>query len=365
MKKVMYTLVLVAAANAVYAQGFLKKVKAKVTQAIEQPVVNQVPAGMGSGTVTNTSWTDPAKYGTLIKTFNSKEINDHMGGFDLWMPSVKVVNNQLQLQVADYSTTLYNLVNGQLVKAAGTPPDVNRNALKNGNESEMRSIDFTQHDVENAMLKKGPHVSGGMVPGKPMQSLTFNGKLVGNFMMFQIAHNADSSVVAVAGASISGGLKYSLVSSSGQTLALPAKAGALPLVSPDGKFSAAWIGQDNQAYVSNGTVVKTTPGVFPDKLWLRNTGNVFCMVDNHTTTLYKNGEVYRNFNTQLTPAQIFIGKDDKVICWGGDHGLYFSDGTVFENGSSPHKVIIDGKEVMVFLTVNLTSGQVYLCKHDL
>jgi len=53
------------------------------------------------------------------------------------------------------------------------------------------------------------------------------------------------------------------------------------------------------------------------------------------------------------------------MCWEGDHGLYFSDGTAFENGSSPHKVIIDGKEVMVFLAVNMTSGQIYLCKKEL
>jgi hypothetical protein len=363
MKKVIYTLLILAAANSANAQGFLKKIKAKVTQAIEQPVVNQVPAGMGSGTISNDKWTNPSVCGTVVKTFSNKEINDHMGGFDIWFPYVRVVNNQLQLQVADYSTVLYDYTSGKLVQA-GTPPNVDRNSLKNGNEKELRSVDFSVQDQTNAITKKGMHVSSGMIPGKPMQSLIFQGKPVGSFMMYQIAHNADSSVVAVAGASISKGLKYSLVSSSGQTLALPAKAGALPLVSPDGKVCAAWITQDNQAYISNGTVVKTT-NAFPEKVWLRNTGNIFSIMDGHGSTLYKNGEVYRAFDFQITPDQIFISKDDKSMCWMGDHGLYFSDGTAFENGSSPHKVIIDGKEVMVFLTVNMTSGQIYLCKKEL
>lgn len=364
MKKIIYTLLVLAAAVHTNAQGFLKKVKAKVTQAVTQPLANQLPAGIGSGTINNTKWTDPSVCGTVVKTFSKKEIEDHMGGFDIWFPYVRVVNNQLQLQVADYSTVLYDYTNGILVQA-GTPPNVDRNSLKNGNEYELRSIDFTQQDQTNAIMKKGPHLSSGMIPGKPLQTLTFKGKQVGpGFMMFQVAHNADSSVVAVAGASISGGLKYSLVSSTGQTLALPAKAGALPLVSPDGKVCAAWITQDNQAYISNGTVVKTI-NAFPEKVWLRNTGNIFSVMDGHGSTLYKNGEVYRAFDSQITPKQIFISRDDKNMCWEGDHGLYFSDGTAFENGSSPHKVIIDGKEVMVFLTVNMTSGQIYLCKKEL
>jgi hypothetical protein len=39
----------------------------------------------------------------------------------------------------------------------------------------------------------------------------------------------------------------------------------------------------------------------------------------------------------MIPKQIFISKDDKSMCWEGDHGLYFSDGTAFENGTSPIK----------------------------
>jgi hypothetical protein len=364
MKKVIYTLLIVVMANVANAQGFLKKIKAKVTQAVEQPVANQLPQGMASAAISNGKWADPGICGTVVKTFSKKELDDHMGSFDIWFPYVRVVNNQLQLQVADYSSVLYDYTNGKLIQA-GTPPNVDRNALKNGNEFELRSIDFTQQDQMAAMMKNGPHVSSGMIAGKPMQSLTFKGKPIGSFMMFQIAHNADSSVVSVAGASINGGLKYSLVSSAGQTLALPAKPGALPLVSPDGKFSAAWVGQDNQAYVSNGTVVKTAVGVFPGKLWLRNTGSVFCLVDDHNSTLYKNGAVYHAFDMHLTPKQIFISKDDKNMCWEGDHGLYFSDGMAFENGTSPHKVLIEGKEVMVFLAINLTSGQLYLCKKEL
>jgi hypothetical protein len=367
MKKVIYTLLIVAIGNTVFAQGFLKKVKAKVAQVVAQPVASEVPAGMGSGRLTNTNWTDPGVCGTLVKTFSKKEIDDHMGGFDLWIPSLKVVNNQLQLQVADNNAALYNLVNGQLVKA-GTPPEVDRNKLKNGNESELMSVDFSQMDMANAMMKRGPHVSNGMIPGKPMQTLTFNGKVLGSFYIFALGHNADSSAVAVVGTSIGpGGMKYTLVTSTGQTATLPKLYGGQALVSPDGKLGAAYYGATStggQAYLSNGTVVKVA-SVSNNMVWLRNSGSVFNVEQSHNSLLYKNGLLYHEFTSQIEMRNLFLGKDDKVLCWEGDHGLYFSDGTAFENGESPHKVLIDGKEIMVFLTVNLTSGQVYLCKKEL
>jgi hypothetical protein len=62
MKKVIYTLLIVVVANVANAQGFLKKIKAKVTQAVEQPVANQLPEGMASAAISNGKWTDPAHH---------------------------------------------------------------------------------------------------------------------------------------------------------------------------------------------------------------------------------------------------------------------------------------------------------------
>gem|GEM_PF-2571635 len=47
----------------------------------------------------------------------------------------------------------------------------------------------------------------------------------------------------------------------------------------------------------------------------------------------------------------------------GGH-LCFSDGSVFENGCSPCRLTMNGKEVIVFLCPE-ANGDVYLCQHDL
>lgn len=69
------------------------------------------------------------------------------------------------------------------------------------------------------------------------------------------------------------------------------------------------------------------------------------------------------FTIPVDLKRVFINANETGMAWQGYRGLYFTDGTVFENASSPTKVIIDGKEVIVFLDVE--DGKVYLCKHDL
>ena len=372
MKKITYTLIFLAAITTASGQGFLKKIKAKVEKAIVQPATNVVAVpGAGSEVLSNTTFTNPGQYGTLIKTFSQTEINAHMGGsdggFSLSFKDLKVVNNQLQFQVADYETTLYDYTGGQLVDLHIKPNTSISNAT-DGDEGEQYSKDFSVMDATNAILKKGPHVSSGMTPGKPTQTLIFNGKAIGDFYIYAIAHNADSSVVAVAGATLdAGGLKFKLTTSAGQTVAIPKNYGYLPLVSPDGKMAAALDqgqGSGGTAYLSDGTVVKTGTAT-NNKVWLRNSGSVFNVEQSNHKALFRNGVLYHTFDSEVEPKIIFIGKDDKNMSWYGDHGLYFSDGTAFENGASAHKVIIDGKEVIVFLVINVTNGNLYLCRHDL
>jgi len=69
--------------------------------------------------------------------------------------------------------------------------------------------------------------------------------LVTFYISHAVAHNADSTVVAVVGASLTGGMNYKMVTSTGQQVALPKMFGGRALISPDGKTSVALYPGDN------------------------------------------------------------------------------------------------------------------------
>lgn len=369
MKKLIYIILLLAATNTLHAQGFLNKIKNKIAKKGEK----QATAQQASTTApaSGVKYTDPAQYGTLIKTYSQSEVSATMGGgdggsFDLWFQSVKVVNGEPQLKIADYNTALYSYTNSRL-QNTGEKPDISlHNKLYNGSEKDLRSIDFTENDQARSLLKNGAHIAGGMVPGTIEQTYTFNGKVFGSFAQARIAHNADSTVIAGVGANYAKGLSYNLITSNGQHFSIPSKYGGMPLISPDGKISAAAVqsGSGTDVYVSNGS--KFSIGSYDSNtgLWLRNSGSVF-YIDNGANTLYRNGQLYHTFEMPVNTRMLFISADDKSMCWEAPHAICFSDGTIFENASSPSKVIIGDKEVILFLTINVRTGELYLCRHDL
>ncbi|MCO5946067.1 hypothetical protein [Mucilaginibacter flavidus] len=366
MKKIIYTLAFLSAASAANAQGgFLNKIKNKLTSNAAQNA--QQATGANTSTAPDGSaihYSDPAKFGTLILSYSQAEMNNHPDGYDIWFPEIKVVNNQVVAKVAESNSTMWNYSNGQLQKTGETPPNINRNNLKNGSELDGFSTDFTQTDAANALMKNGRNVTSGVIPGKQEQTYTFNGKVVGSFWIAQIAHNADSSVVAVAGASISGGISYHMNSSAGTKFTFPKAYGALPLISPDGKMMGVITILDKKVYVSNGQNWPFS-NLTNNQIWLRNTGNVFNFPDANKLILERNGTLFYKFNNPGDAKLLFLNANETGMAWEGYRGLYFSDGTVFENASSPTKVILDGKEVIVFLDVDLGSGKLYLCRHDL
>jgi hypothetical protein len=366
MKKAIYTMALLAAATTLNAQGILGKLKNKLTSNVSKNVDSQ--AGAGSSTALDGSavhYTNPATIGTVLMTYTQSDLNNHPDGFDMWFSSLQVVNNQIVAKIAESNTKLYSYSGGQLQKTGETPPDINRNNIKNGSEVEQFSVNFSQTDMGNAVMKNGHNVTSGMIPGKAEQTFTFNGKVVGRFAMAQIAHNADSTVVAIAGMSVTGGMSYHLNPSNGAQITLPKGYGALPLISPDGKITAAIMPVDNKAFVSNGQTLPVN-NILNNQVWLRNTGNVFYIpVSSNSIVIERNGVVFYKFNNPVDLKRLFLNASETGMAWMGYRGLYFSDGTVFENASSPTKVMIDNKEVIVFLDVDVHNGNLYLCKHDL
>lgn len=366
MKKTLYTIALLTAATTLNAQGILGKLKNKLTTNVSKNADSQ--AGAGGSTALDGStvhYTDPATVGTVLMTYTQSDLNNHPDGFDMWFSSVQVVNNQIVAKIAESNTKLYSYSSGQLQKTGEVPPDINRNTIKNGSEIEFFSKEFSQTDMSNAMLKNGHNVTSGMIPGKAEQTYTFNGKVVGHFAMAQIAHNADSTVVAIAGMSVTGGMSYHLNPSNGAQITLPKGYGAQPLVSPDGKITAALYGVDMKVIVSTGSTFPIN-NILNNQVWLRNTGNVFYIPFNsNSTVIERNGAVFYKFNNPVDLKRLFLNANETGMAWMGYRGLYFSDGTVFENASSPTKVIIDNKEVIVFLDVDVRNGNLYLCKHDL
>ena len=364
MRKVICTLSLILTINQLFAQGFLNKIKSKISSVTEKATGNASP---GQAISTNDiKYTDPATVGTVILTFSKKRIQDSPDGYNMWFSSVKVVNNQLELKIADHGETTYTYSNGQLTNTHEAPDLSLENKLPNGSEQDYLSVDFSQTDATRAMLKTGSHVASGMIPGKPEQTYTFHNKVFGQFASAQIARNADSSVLAVVGVSYSGGIKYHMSTSSGQDLSLPKQYGGTALISPDGKISAALYLVNKEVYTTNGAKYPVG-NVLNNQVWLRNSGNVFYIIYNEGNkhSVEKNGSPFFKSNDQINMKQLFISNDEKSYCWEGYRGLYFSDGTIFENASSPSKVILDNKEVIIFLDVEMASGKLYLCRHDL
>jgi hypothetical protein len=375
MRKVIYTIAILVISNMVSAQGFLNKIKNTLANNTEKPAATTAASNIAAVNQVAPSahnYTDPARFGTVIYTFSKKEMAAHGGadgyGFNMWFPTIKVVNNHLELQVADHDAALYSYEGGHLQLTGGKPDLTIQNKIYTGSEKDQWSVDFSQTDQANAMLKKGPHVASGMIPRKPEQAYIFNGKNIGNFFMAAVVHNADSSVVTVVGSGITGGMSYKMISSNGQQIALPKRYGGSALISPDGKISAAlYPNQTGNGFdVYSSTGAKISIGNFNNGLaWLRNTGSVFNAEIDNSKALDMNGKLYFTFDVPVEPKSLYISSDDKRICWMGNHGLYFSDGTAFENGQSPHKLIIDNKEVIVFLDTDTQSGKLYLCRHDL
>jgi hypothetical protein len=371
MKKIIYTLMLIAAAHMASAQGsLLNRLKNKINRGAQTKVSNDVASV--AATTSGIIYTDPAQFGKVIHTFSKEEMNAHSGsdgyGFNMWFPKITVTNNQLNAIIADDNATSWNYNNGAIQKIGVKPDTKNQNEINNGSEFYGWSVNFTLQDQTASLQKKGPHVASGMIPGKAEQTYTFNGKEFASFYIGMIAHNADSTVVAVAGASINGGMKYFLKLSNGQSVSLPSKFGSIPLLSPNGKVSAALMpGTDGASYDVVTTMgANLFIGNFSNgRGWLRNSGGIFYVEFNNTKALDRNGKLFKTLNVDVDPKMLFISADDNTLCWQDYRGLYFSDGTIFENGQSPRKVLLDGKEVIVFLDIELASGKLYLCRHDL
>ncbi|GAA3988932.1 hypothetical protein [Mucilaginibacter dorajii] len=366
MKKLVYILLLLPLTNTVNAQ-FLKKLKSKVSSVVgtaDTPPAT-TPAAPADG-----KFTDPAKFGILIKTYTKGEINTAMGGegggnFGLHFLSFKVVNNQFVAQIADV-LGVYDYQNGKLQATGQKPPlNISFNDAYNGSEKDFQSKDFSSIDTYNATLKKGPHIQSGRQPGKIDQDFVFNGKSMGRFMSAMIAHNQDSSVVVAAGMSYGKGVSYVMTSSTGQTITLPGLVMSAPLISPNGKMSAviSTTAAGSTAYLMNGTkVVLADYGGFG---WIRNSGAIFFPSARGNTVLVKNNKVAQVIQFPMDLKQLFIGANDDAFCWPGDHCLCFSDNTKFENADFPVKVTINGKDVVYFTAVNVITGMLYLCHHDL
>jgi hypothetical protein len=372
--------ILIAASN-LQAQGLFNKVKNKVANVVDKSATNHATNAVNTtanNTVSNTGtssdikYTNPSKFGKVVMKYSAKEVEAHMGGesgggFDLYFTAASVVNKELQLKIAEYNTTQYSYTGGQLQKIPGAPGDELRRKFYKGSEGEQRSKDFTNLDYSNAIAKSGGHVQGGQVPGKIAQDYTFKGKKFASFSSGALAHNADSTVVAVVGMSFAGGkVIYSIASSGGINYTLPSPAMWSPLISPDGRVSAAIsaTASGTFAYVSNGNKVTLT-AYKNDEIWLRNSGSIFYADDNSVTALYKDGVLFYTFNMLVDLNSLFISKDDKRMCWQGKGGLYFSDGSIFRDAESPFKITIGDKEVIVFLVINVQNGDLYLCQHDL
>lgn len=362
MKKIPFILLLLGITSALSAQSFLKKLKNKVAEVVDKPV--STAAGPASS-----QDSDPFKFGKVIKTYTKKEIEAHMGGesggsFGFYFTDMKVVNNQLQFKVAEPFTQIYSYDGSKLVGTGQKPDDDHFKRIYNGSEYDMASKDFTSLDYEHSIMHK-PAIQSTMALGKVNKTFTFKGKQFGTFIMGAVSHNADSSVVGVMGTSYSKGVVYTVVTSSGINYTVPTASVMSPIISPNGKFCAAMV-QDTKGisfYVSNGTKVDVG-GWASDGLWIRDSGSIFTIDGQNSANLNKNGKPYYTFDLPIDKKLLFISADEKTMCWSG-RGIYFSDGTKFENGSSPQKVILNGKEVIVFLVVDLQKGDLYLCQHDL
>lgn len=366
MRKLVYILLLLTVTNAVNAQ-FLKKLKSKVSSVVgtaDTPPANTSPASSDG------KFTNPAQFGTLIKVYTKGEINTAMGGegggnFGLHFLSFKVVNNQFVAQIADV-LGVYDYQNGKLQKTAQKPPlNVSFNDAYNGSEMDFQSKDFSNHDMEAAMLKKGPHVQSGRQPGKIDQEFTFNGKPFARFMSAMVSHNNDSSVVVAMGMSYGKGVSYVMTSSTGQTITLPHMVTSSPLVSPDGKMSAVinTAADGSIAYLMDGRKVPLAD--YGGYAWIRNSGAIFFPSAKGSTAIMKNNKLAQVIQYPLELKHLFIGANDDAFCWPGDHCLCFSDNTRFENADFPVKVTINGKDVVYFTAVNVITGELYLCHHDL
>lgn len=366
MKKLVYILLLLPLANTVNAQ-FLKKLKSKVSSVVGTA---DVPPASTPSAPAGGKFTDPAQFGVLIKIYTKGEINTAMGGegggnFGLHFLSFKVVNNQFVAQIADV-LGVYDYQNGKL-QATGQKPSFKTsfNDAYNGSEMDFQSKDFSNHDMEAALFKKGPHVQSGRQPGKIDQEFTFNGKPFARLMSAMVAHNKDSSVVVAMGMSYGKGVSYVMTSSGGQTITLPHMVMSSPLVSPDGKMSAVinTTADGSTAYLMDGRKVPLAD--YGGFAWIRNSGAIFFPSTKGSTAIMKNDKLAQVIQFPMDLKQLFIGANDDAFCWPGDHCLCFSDNTRFENADFPVKVTINGKDVVYFTAVNVITGMLYLCHHDL
>jgi hypothetical protein len=368
MKKLVYILLLLPLTNTVNAQ-FLKKLKSKVSSVVgtaDTPPDNSKSAGSQA----DGKFTNPAQFGILIKTYTKGEINTAMSGegggnFGLHFQSFKVVNNQFVAQIADV-LAVYDYENGKLQTTGQKPSQTIRlSDAYNGSEKDFQSKDFSSIDTYNALSKKGPHIQSGRQPGKIDQDFVFNGKSIGRFMSAMVAHNQDSSVVVAAGMTYGKGVSYVMTSSTGQTTTLPGLVMNPPLISPNGKMSAviSTTAAGSTAYLMNGTKVALAD--YGGSAWIRNSGAIFFPSNKGNTMLMKNDKVAQAIQFPMDLKWLFIGANDDAFCWPGDHCLCFSDNTRFENADFPVKVTINGKDVVYFTAVNVTTGALYLCHHDL
>lgn len=368
MRKLVYTIILLSATQVLHAQ-FLKKLKSKVNDIVNTtspPPDNSNAAGSPA----DGKFTDPARFGILIKTYTKGEINTAMGGegggnFGLHFQSFKVVNNQFVAQIADV-LGVYDFQNGKLQgtgqKASQT---IRLSEAYNGSEQDFQSKGFSDIDTYNAMSKKGQHVQSGRQPGKIDQELSFNGKPFARLMSAMVAHNSDSTVIAASGMSYGKGVSYVLTSSNGQTITLPGPVMTEPLISPNGKMCAVISTNSSGSTVYRADGTKIVLADYGGGAWLRNSGAIFFASTKGNTVLMRNNKVAQIIQFPIDLKQLFIGANDDAFCWPGDHCLCFSDGTRFENADFPIKVTINGKDVVYFTSVNVTTGALFLCHHDL
>jgi len=361
-----------------FSQGFLKKLKDKVSNAVEGNKSTTVAPPASDGSIT---FTDPAKYGKPIRDITKAEYDQSMaggGGYILFFQSAQYENGQVTAQIV-FNNELYSYTGGQMQKTGGTPV-AGTAYVNNASEKDRRSIDFTTADNTAVLLKSGQHVASGAIRGSINQTFTFNGKQFGSFAQYGLVHNFDSTVVAAGGSSFEGGgVKYSLSTSTGQTINIPAH--ELVLLSPDGQvagdFVQAGIIQNDpsispQLKASGAFIYLTTGKTFTianygdvnnNGLWLTNQGNIFSIQASNSKVLKRNDTAVFTFDVPIDLKTLFISNDDKRWAWEGMQGLHFSDGSVFKEAFSASRVYINNKDVILFLMVK--DKQVFLCQKEL
>ncbi len=379
MKTFIQILLMLALANNLMAQGFLKKLKDKVTNKSAGNITTAAPVVPGhSSAAANAGFADPAQYGKVIVRLTDKDIADAPDGFILFFESAKFNNGALSAKVT-FKDAVYNYDGTQFQKTAATPSTGTFNIINNS-EKDRLSVDMSQIDQMAVLMKTGPHIASGTVPGKIGQDLTFNGKKFASYYTFGIIRNYDSTAVAAAGASLAGGkMAYSVTTVAGQTASIPMN--QMLMLSPDGQIagnflqagiirndpsiSAQMKASGAYIYLTNGKKIPIAN--YGDNsnngMWLSNMGNIFAIDNADKKNVKENDTLLFSSDAPIDTKQLFISHDDKSWAWIGARDLHFSDGTVFAEVSNAYRSYNNNKDVILFLIKK--DKQIFLCQKEL